>query len=126
MQLLMVGAGGFAGAVGRYLVSGLVHRLLPMSHLPYGTLAVNVAGCLAIGVLGALADVRGLFPGPTRLLVFIGVLGGFTTFSTFAFETLALARDGESVPAAANVVLHLFLCLLAVTVGDAGARALWR
>lgn len=125
-QLLLVGMGGFVGAVSRYLVSGLVHRLLPLSHLPVGTLVVNVTGCLVIGLLGALADARGLFSGPTRLLVFIGALGGFTTFSTFAFETLALARDGETFPAAANVALHLILCLLAVVAGDAIGRALWR
>jgi CrcB protein len=107
-------------------VSGLVHRLLPLSHLPYGTLAVNAMGCLLIGWLGALADVRGLFSGPTRLLVFIGVLGGFTTFSTFAFETLALTRDGQTGPAAANVVLHMGLCLAAVVAGDTVGRILWR
>jgi CrcB protein len=125
-NLLWVGAGGFLGAVSRYLVGGLVHRLLPVSHMPYGTLVVNVAGCLLIGWLGALAETRGLFSGTTRLLVFIGVLGGFTTFSTFAFETLALTRQGETVPAAANVALHLVLCLAAVTAGDAVGRALWR
>lgn len=125
-QLLLVGLGGFVGAVTRYLVSGFVHRLLPLSHLPWGTLVVNATGCLAIGALGALAEARGLFAGPTRLLVFIGVLGGFTTYSGFAFETLALTRDGETGPALANVALHLVLCLGAVAAGDAGARALWR
>lgn len=122
-QLLAVGLGGFVGAVARYLVSGFVHRLLPLTHLPWGTLVVNAAGCLAIGALGALAEVRGLFAGTTRLLLFIGVLGGFTTFSSFAYETLALARDGETLPAAANVAQHLALCLGAVVAGDAGVRA---
>ncbi|MFH1567832.1 MAG: fluoride efflux transporter CrcB [Gemmatimonadota bacterium] len=123
-HLLLVGAGGALGAMGRYLVSGLVHRLLPSTLFPAGTLSVNVLGCLAIGLLGGLADARGALSGDARLFVFIGILGGFTTFSTFAYETMALATDAEALPALANVGLHLAACLGAVWAGGALARAL--
>lgn len=124
IHLLMVGAGGFVGATSRYLVSGLVHRLLPATLFPVGTLSVNVAGSFAIGLLGALAQSRGVLTGDARLFVFIGLLGGFTTFSTFAYETMALATDAEVLPALANVLLHLTICLGAVWLGGAAARAL--
>lgn len=124
MHLLLVGAGGFVGAASRYLVSGLVHRLLPETLFPVGTLTVNVLGSFAIGLLGALAESRGVLTGDARLFLFIGVLGGFTTFSTFAFETMALATDAEVLPALANVLLHLAVCLGAVWLGGALARTL--
>lgn len=124
-KVLLVGLGGFAGAIGRYALSGGVHRLLPVSHFPWGTLVVNVLGCLLMGVLGAAADVRGLLSPETRALLMIGTLGGFTTFSTFAYETLTLARDGQSLSVLGNVLLHLGLCLLAVWLGDGIGRSVW-
>lgn len=124
MHFLLVGAGGFVGATGRYLVSGLVHRLLPATLFPVGTLSVNVLGSFAIGLLGGLASSRGVLSGDVRLFVFIGVLGGFTTFSTFAYETMALVTDAEVLPALANVLLHLTVCLGAVWLGGALSRAL--
>ncbi len=110
-EVLVVGTGGFIGATLRYGISGLAQQLSGSSTFPYGTLAVNVAGCVAIGVAGGLADVRQLMGPETRLFLLIGVLGGFTTFSTFGHETLALVRDGESGRAAASVALHLALAL---------------
>lgn len=104
---LWVGAGGFAGSILRYVVSGLVHRLLPFATFPFGTLAVNAAGCLAIGILGGISEGRQAIGHDMRLFLFLGLLGGFTTFSSFGYETLALLRDGESARAAANVALHL-------------------
>lgn len=124
-KALLVGLGGFAGAIGRYALSGGVHRLLPAAHFPWGTLAVNILGCLFMGALGAAADVRGLLSPETRALLMIGTLGGFTTFSTFAYETLTLARDGQSIGVLGNVILHLIFCLLAVWIGDAIGRGLW-
>ena len=88
-------------------------------------MTVNLLGCFAIGLLGAGVDVRNLFSPDVRALVFIGLLGGFTTFSTFAYETLALGRDGESLRAGANVLLHLTGCLLAAWLGAAAGRGLW-
>ena len=124
MHLLLVGAGGFVGAASRYLVSGLVHRLLPYTFFPVGTLSVNILGSFTIGLLGGLAQSRGVLSGDVRLFLFLGVLGGFTTFSTFAYETMALVTDAEVLPALANVLLHLAVCLGAVWLGGALARAL--
>ena len=117
LNALLVGSGGFAGAILRYALGGVVHRQLPLATFPYGTLCVNLLGCILIGALAGLADSRQLFPPELRTFAFIGLLGGFTTFSTFGFETMALARDGEYLRAASNVGLHVFfglaLCWLA-------------
>ena len=121
-KALIVGFGGFLGSVGRYAVTGGVYRLVPAAGFPWGTLVVNVCGCALIGVLGALADVRNVFTPEGRSFLFIGVLGGFTTFSTFAYETLALARDGESLRAGANALVQLIGCLVAVWLGDTLVR----
>lgn len=126
-QLFLVGLGGFAGAVGRYSVSTWMQRLMPASQLPYGTLLVNVLGCFIIGALGGWVEAREIQMSPgLRLFLFVGVLGGFTTFSAFAFETLSLTRGGATLPALTHVGLHLVLCLAAVGLGHAGIRALIR
>lgn len=117
VDAVLVGLGGFAGALLRFGLGGLVHRHLPLATFPYGTLAVNLLGCLIIGVLGGLADARQLFGPGLRTFAFIGLLGGFTTFSTFAYETLALARDGEHLQATASIALHTVLGLGLVWVG---------
>ena len=115
--ILLVGTGGFIGSVLRWGVSGVAQRLDTTGGFPVGTLTVNAVGCLLIGLVGGLADSRGLFGPEMRLFVFIGLLGGFTTFSTFGFETMALVRDGEMVRASANVLGSVFLCLFAVWWG---------
>ena len=111
LQSLLVGAGGFAGAVLRYGVQTLVLRHAPLSVFPYGTLVVNLLGCLAIGALAGLTVSRDLFSEELRSLIFVGLLGGFTTFSAFGYETFALIRDGEYPSAAAYAALHLVLGL---------------
>ncbi len=126
MKLLWVGLGGFAGAILRYLVSGWAQGASGSASFPYGTLAVNVLGCLVIGVLSYLADARGFLSAEARLLIMVGVLGAFTTFSTFGNETLNLLRDGEVLAASLNVTANVVLCLGAVWAGRAGALALWR
>jgi fluoride exporter len=126
LKLFWVGIGGFAGSVLRYLVSGWVQESSRSVSFPYGTLAVNVVGCLLIGGLSYLADERGLLHAEARLFLIVGVLGGFTTFSAFSNETFALLRAGEFVPAAANVLLSVFLCLTAVWLGRAAAFGIWR
>ena len=83
-------------------------------------------GCLAIGLLSHLAETRGIFTAETRTLVFIGVLGGFTTFSAFGNETINLWREGESSLAMLNVSAHLVLCLGAVWLSRAVAYQIWR
>jgi CrcB protein len=86
--------------------------------LPWGTLAVNVLGCLAIGFCGGLAESRQLFAADARLFLFIGVFGGFTTFSTFGYETFALLRDGDTLRAILNILLQIGFGLGAVWAGD--------
>jgi CrcB protein len=113
----LVGAGGCAGSILRYLVSGWVQRLADTPLFPYGTLSVNVAGCLTIGLLGGLADNAGLLGPSARLFLLVGVLGGFTTFSTFGYETMALLRDRATFAAFLYVGLHLLLGFGAVALG---------
>ncbi len=124
-KLLLAGIGGFFGSALRYSVSGFVQGWSRDTDFPYGTLAVNVIGCLAIGLLSQLAESRGYFTAETRTLVFVGVLGGFTTFSAFSNETINLWREGESLFATLNVVAHLALCLGAVWVSRVVAQQVW-
>ncbi len=115
----MVGSGGFIGALARYALSGLVHRQVPFATFPYGTMAVNLMGCCAIGVIAGLAESRQLFGPEFRTFALIGVLGGFTTFSTFGYETFAMMRDAEYIRVAANVGVHVILGLALVWLGYA-------
>ncbi|MBP7051440.1 MAG: fluoride efflux transporter CrcB [Phycisphaerae bacterium] len=116
-QIILVGVGGFVGSILRYLVSGWVQGLAGSPTFGYGTLSVNVVGCLAIGLLGGWADNAGLLGSSARLFLLIGVLGGFTTFSTFGYETMALLRDKEMLNALLYVGLHLLLGFGAVALG---------
>jgi len=118
LELLCVGAGGFAGSVLRYLTTLGVQRLAHWSEFPYGTLTVNVIGCLAIGMLSAFVEARSI-PAELRVFLFVGLLGGFTTYSAFAYEGYALWRGGELVAMFANVGVHLVVGLLAVWAGHA-------
>ncbi len=115
----MVGSGGFIGALARYGLSGLVHRQVPFATFPYGTMAVNLIGCCAIGVIAGLAESRQLFGPEFRTFALIGLLGGFTTFSTFGYETFAMLRDAEYLRVAANVGVHVVLGLALVWLGYA-------
>lgn len=114
----MVGIGGFIGAILRYVTSDFVQRMAGPSGFPYGTLAVNALGCLVIGLLAGVADARGIFNPQSRALVFVGVLGAFTTFSTFSYETSALWQDGQTLPALLNIGGQIALGLTAVWVGS--------
>jgi len=114
IQFLYVGIGGFFGAGLRFTLGVIVQRALPGALFPYGTLAVNVLGCLLIGFIAAYR--QPLEPG-LRLFLMVGLLGGFTTFSTFALETLTLTQSGENLLAFANVALKLLLGLGAAWVG---------
>lgn len=93
--ILLVGLGGFAGSIARYKLGGLVLHLTAQERFPWSTFAINVAGCLLAGVLAGLAEEYELFGPDTRLLVFTGLLGGFTTFSAFGLDALFLMRRGE-------------------------------
>ncbi len=117
VQALLVGSGGFAGALLRSGLSGFVYRQIPLSTFPYGTLVVNLVGCFLIGGFTGLVEARQLFGPEVRTFVLIGLLGGFTTFSTFGFEAFALLRDGEYQRGLAYVALHLTLGLALVWLG---------
>jgi CrcB protein len=121
-QLALVGAGGFLGAIARYSLSGLAYRSGSFAGFPYATLLVNVVGCLAIGLLAGLAEHRFVLGTNARLFLMIGFLGGFTTFSTFGYETMMLVRDTEWFKAMLNAVLHLVLGVVAVWIGLAFSR----
>lgn len=123
-DVLWVGFGGFVGSSLRFMISGWVHRLPGTSTFPYGTLVVNVVGCLVLGFLGGWAEHRQMFSPATRLFVMIGVLGGFTTFSTFAYETLAFANGADAVRALANIGLQVVLGLAAAWLGFSVARGM--
>ena len=117
INAVMVGSGGFIGALARYGLSGLVHRQVPFATFPYGTMAVNLVGCCAIGVVIGLVESRQLFGPEFRTFALIGILGGFTTFSTFGYETFAMIRDAEYLRAAANVGGQVILGLALVWLG---------
>jgi len=124
IRIVLVGVGSFVGGVLRYGLSTWVHRVLDNPWFPYGTLAVNVLGCLVIGFLAGLAETRTAFTSEARLFLFVGILGGFTTFSSFALETFSLARDTQNVAALMNIGLQLILDLLAVWIGNGLAHAM--
>jgi fluoride exporter len=124
LNFLLVGAGGFFGAICRYSLGGAVHQLTQVSTFPLGTLVVNILGCFFIGLGGGLMEVRQLFSPELRLLLLIGFLGGFTTFSTFGFESWALLRDGEFLFAFVNVMVQVLVGLTAVWFGYGLSRYL--
>jgi CrcB protein len=124
LNVLLVGIGGFIGSVSRYLVGGWVHNATNIAWFPVGTFTVNMCGCFLIGFLGGVSESLQVFTPETRLLVFIGVLGGFTTFSSFGYETFTLIRDGEVLAAAANAGLQVMLGLGFVWLGDITSRIL--
>lgn len=122
LQILLIAGGGAFGAVARYLLSDAVQNATSGS-FPIGTLVVNALGCFLIGLFG-----YALLEGPVtarpefRLALLVGVLGGFTTFSTFGWETVELFRAGNTRGAALNIVLSNFLCLGAAWIGFKAAQ----
>lgn len=120
-RTIVVGAGGFIGAAARYLLGGLVYSYLP-STFPYATLIINVSGCFCIGVLGAIAEERALLGPTSRLFWMVGVLGGYTTYSTFGYETAGLVRESSFTSAALYIGGHLVAGLAAVWGGASLAR----
>ena len=121
-DLLLVGTGGFLGSVARFYLSGWAMQ----SHggrFPVGTLVVNVVGCLLIGLLTGLAENANLLSPASRLFLLTGLIGGFTTYSAFAYETYHLGREHLLTAALANVALQILLGLVAVILGSRIALA---
>ena len=123
MRTLLVGLGGALGSMARYGVSGLAHRLLD-TRFPVGTLTENTAGCLAIGALMSLIEDRQTLSPDVRTFLTVGVLGGFTTFSSFGYEMLEMLRHGDLRLALLNIAGNLLLGLGAAAAGWMAARAL--
>jgi CrcB protein len=125
-NILLVGMGGFIGSVARYLLSGYVQQSMKRTDFPYGILAVNLIGCFAIGLLAQYGESRGFFSEETRAFIFIGILGGFTTFSSFGNDTINLVRESLVMNALANVGANVILGLLAVLLGRTISFWIWR
>jgi fluoride exporter len=126
LSIAFVALGGALGSVTRYLLGAWIQSSSRSIDFPYGTLTVNLLGCFVIGFLSQLAEARGAFTPETRALVFIGVLGGFTTFSSFGNDTINLFRDGRMINALVNVGANVFLGLALVWLGRTVAFWIWK
>ncbi len=124
-KLSIIGAGGFTGAVLRYLVSSWAQARSGSIIFPFGTLAVNMIGCLLIGFLTYLVETRSMFSMETRSFILIGLLGAFTTFSTFGIETLGLIRDNRIDLAALNAGSQVVVGVALVWLGRIIASVIW-
>jgi CrcB protein len=119
---VLAALGGALGAVLRYAVGRFVQDVLDRPWFPYNTLFINVTGCFVFGlIMGWVEAGRSLTP-EQRTFMLVGILGGYTTFSTFGFETFALLRDGQIVPALLNVGLQCVLGIVGVWLGMGLAR----
>lgn len=123
MQIFYIGVFGGLGCLARYFVSGWTYQLLGRG-LPYGTLVVNVAGSFLLGLVmeGSLRST--LLTPAVRMGITVGFMGGFTTFSTFSYETLRLIEEGSLVQAGANILMNIVVCLIFAGLGIALARQL--
>lgn len=122
MNVLAISVGAVLGANARYFLGGWIADRWGAS-FPVGTLVINVTGSFLIGVVLTLVTERFIAPAWVRPLIAIGFLGSYTTFSTFSYETLALARDGSWIAAGTNIVLSVVASLVGVYLGTALVRA---
>lgn len=123
-RTVLVAIGGLLGSLLRYWLAGVVQRAANGAAFPAGTLAVNVLGSFVIGVVMTLSLERGLVDDDARIFLTTGFCGGFTTMSTFSYETMTLLRDGEQALAFGNLSLTVFSCFAAVWLGNTVARLL--
>lgn len=122
-SLLLIGIGGFVGAVLRYLISGWVQN--GVETFPLGTLAVNIMGSFVLSLVMNLSEYRGLLTDETRIFLTIGVLGAFTTMSTFSYESIRLLEQKEILLLTLNIIGTVTLCLFAVVLGRIVVFKLW-
>ena len=123
MKLLLIALGGALGAVSRYLLGNAVSRAAG-SALPWGTFAINLSGCFLMGLLMTTIVERELLPAAWRLFLCVGLLGGFTTFSSFGYEALMLLAEGKLLAAGAYACSSVVLGLVAAGAGVYAARLL--
>ena len=116
MNVLLIALGGSIGAVARYGLAGLVQRFTS-PYFPFGTFTVNIVGCLVLGMIAGIAEHRFALGPQARAFLLIGVIGGFTTFSSFTYETFQLLRDAEIARAALNAVGQVVVGLAALWTG---------
>lgn len=114
---LLIGTGGFLGAIMRYALSDYVQNWSKVTQFPIGTLVVNLVGCLLIGALAQLAEARDIFTPEASSLVFLGFLGAFTTFSTFSSDSFNLFREGNNLLSYLNIGGSVIFGLAAVWAG---------
>ena len=122
MQWLLVAVGGALGAMARFGLGALAQRLAPHD-FPYGTFLINLSGCLVFGLLAGWSEFRAPLSTEARAFLLVGVLGGFTTFSSFGYETFQLLRDGHGALAALNAGGQVFIGVAAVWLGWTLTRA---
>jgi CrcB protein len=122
VPLILIGLGGFAGAISRYVVDGFVTDRTAAA-FPWGTLAVNATGSFLLGLLVAMTSERAILPAEIRGPVMIGFIGAYTTFSTYMLESWGLIESGSYVPAIANLGGSMLIGLAAVAAGLAIGRA---
>lgn len=116
-NVFIAGAGGFIGTVLRYLLNTVIYNSLNYPIFPFGTLIINISGCFLIGLFASLAETRLVLTPEVRIFLQIGVLGGFTTFSAFGYETFTLLKSGQFLLAASNVLIQVIIGMCAVGVG---------
>lgn len=119
--VLLIGLAGFCGALSRYWLGGLAHKVLGTA-FPWGTMTANVLGCFLFGLVFALADERFLLKEQTRIVLLVGFMGSFTTFSSLIFESSQLLRDSQWVLAGINYIGQTLLGLGALWLGSSLAR----
>jgi CrcB protein len=122
MNVVLVGIGGALGSMARHGVAMAIARISPARAVPYATMTVNLAGCLVIGVLaGLVASQRVTLSPALRVFAFVGLLGGFTTFSSFGLDTFTLAHGGRGGTAAVNMIIQVGAGCALVAAGYAAA-----
>lgn len=116
-ELLLVGMGSFIGGISRYYLGGIILHASGASRFPFGTLIINIVGCLLMGIVAGVAESQHVISPNARLFLMTGILGGFTTFSAFGYETIFLLRTGEPVAAGIYVILSVTIGLVATWLG---------
>lgn len=125
-KIILIGIGGFIGAVLRYMIGNVAQSWTKNEAFPIGTLIVNLVGCLVIGFLSHVGESSQVISPEARSFMFIGILGAFTTFSTFSNETVNLLRQGYKFYSALNITANVFIGLAAVWIGRQAALMIWR